>query len=146
MSPFGVVIKRVNSILPFSFYCFFVTFYKVSESSGPEEVHSHAAASTKLRAQFPLSYVFILCIGHTYLGSRGTSWSKFTVATLRQDSKTRTLYLSLGLICWTQLRNVEDIVSLFGVNLHGGVISGCWCLKVVFGLLLLSLLLSFCVT
>ena len=32
----------------------------------------------------------------------GANLHKFTVATLRQDSNTRTLFLSLGLTCWTQ--------------------------------------------
>ena len=39
-----------------------------------------------------------------------------------------------------------DVVSLFGENLHGKVINGPWCLKMAFGLILLSFLLSFCVT
>ena len=93
-------------------------------------------------AQCPLSYVFIHdSLYRTYLPWRQhASWSKFT-ATLRKDSKTRTLFLSLGLNCWTQ-RNIEDMVSL-GANLHGGV-SRRWCLKLVFGLILLSFFLSFC--
>ena len=39
---------------------------------------------------------------------------------------------------------IEDVVSLFGENLHGKVINGPWCLKMAFGLILLSFLLSFC--
>ena len=33
---------------------------------------------------------------------------------------------------------IEDVVSLFGENLHGKVINGPWCLKMAFGLILLS--------
>ena len=39
---------------------------------------------------------------------------------------------------------IEDVVSLFGENLHGKVINGPWCLKMAFGLILLSFLLLFC--
>ena len=42
------------------------------------------------------------------------------------------------------LNTIKDMVSLFGGNLHGGVISGRWYLKLVFGIILLSFLLSFC--
>ena len=31
------------------------------------------------------------------------------------------------------LNTIEDMFSLFGGNLHGGVIRGRWCLKLVFG-------------
>ena len=50
-----------------------------------------------------LSYVFTLYIGHTsaYLGGNSASGSKLTVAvaTVRQDPKTSTWFLSLGLTC-----------------------------------------------
>ena len=44
------------------------------------------------------------------------------------------------------LNTIKDMFCLFGGNLHGGVIRGRWCLKLVFGQFLLSFLLSFCVT
>ena len=50
-----------------------------------------------------------------------------------------------SLFClWVWPREYKDMVSLLGANLHGGVISGRWCLKLFFGLILLMFLLSFC--
>ena len=89
-------------------------------------------------------FICILCIGHTSLGSNSASWSKFIAATLRQDSKTRTLFLYVFVFGSDLLNTIKDMVSLFGANLHGGVISGRWCLKLVFGLILLSFSYRLC--
>ena len=50
--------------------------------------------------------------------------------------------MSLG---WLDVSNagvvsntIEDVASLFGENLHGKMINGPWCLKMAFGLILLS--------
>ena len=69
--------------------------------------HNQAEVKRFIHMRQPLNYLlnlFILCIGHTYLGGRSVSWNTFTVTTLRQDFKTRTLFLSWGLISWTQVR------------------------------------------
>ena len=80
------------------------------------------------------SYVFILYIGHTYIDGNSASGSKRSVATVRKDPTTITSCLSLGLTCWT----LSTLRIWFGSNLLVGMISGWWCLKLVFGVIVLS--------